>query len=175
MPGQVGTSVVFGRYNAYGGPFRNLGSVTPGDHIEAVTGQTVASYRVIDLRRAGDPLPPPVPDGGGRLVLVTADGNPLDPTGVLYVDANLTSKPQPSPGVILESHMFATEGAMATDPQAWLPIVLWGQLLLLVAGGLSWLWTAWGKWQTWLIAVPVIGFIVLSVADEATRLLPNLL
>jgi hypothetical protein len=175
MPGQVGTSVILGRHIAYGGPFRSLASLSPGDSIKVVTGQTVASYRVIDLRRAGDPLPAAVPDGGGRMILVTADGNPLDPTGILYVDADLTSKAQPSPGVVLASYMLPTENAMATEQQAWLPIVLWGQLLLLVAGALSWLWTAWGKWQTWLVAFPVIGFIVLSVADQVTRLLPNLL
>jgi hypothetical protein len=175
MPGQVGTSVILGRQTAYGGPFGKLASVVPGDRIEAVTGQAVASYTVIDLRRAGDPLPAAVPDGGGRLILVTADGSPLVPTGILYIDAELTSKPQPSPGVILDSHMSSTENAMATEPQAWLPIVLWGQALVLVAATLSWLWSAWGRWQTWLVAVPVIGFIVISVADQVTRLLPNLL
>lgn len=175
MPGQVGTSVILGRHTAYGGPFGHLESVVPGDSIKVVTGQTVASYKVIDLRRAGDPLPAPVPDGGGRMILVTADGTPLDPTGILYVDAELTSKPQPSPGVVLASYISPTENAMANDPQAWLPIALWGQVLVLVAVTLSWLWTAWGKWQTWLIAVPIIGFIVLSVADQATRLLPNLI
>jgi sortase A len=175
MPGQAGTSVILGRQFAYGGPFGHLSGLAPGDSIKVVTGQTVASYTVIDLRRAGDPLPNPVPDLGGRLILVTADGTPLVPTGILRVDADLTSKAQTSPGVVLASHMSPTENAMATDPGGWLPIVLWGQLLVLVAVALSWLWSAWGKWQTWLIAVPVIGFIVLSVADQATRLLPNLM
>jgi LPXTG-site transpeptidase (sortase) family protein len=175
MPGQVGTSVILGRAAAYGGPFGRLQSVAPGDSVSVVTGQAVASYKVIDLRRAGDPLPAPVADGGGRMILVTATGAPLVPTGILYVDADLTSKPQPSPGVVLASYISPTENAMATDPQAWLPIALWGQLLVLVAVSLSWLWSAWGRWQTWLIAVPIIGFLVLSVADQATRLLPNLL
>jgi sortase A len=175
MPGQVGTSVILGRHTAYGGPFGRLASIAPGDPIKVVTGQTVATYTVIDLRRAGDPLPAPLPDGGGRMILVTADGSPLVPTGILYVDAALTSKAQPSPGVVLASYISPTENAMATEPQAWLPIVLWGQVLVLIAVTLSWLWSAWGKWQTWLIAVPVIGFIVLSIADQATRLLPNLL
>ena len=88
------------------------------------------------------------------MILVTADGSPLDPTGILYVDADETSKPMPSPGVVLAAFLSPTENAMATETQAWLPIVLWGQLLLLVAFALSWLWTAWGKWQTWIIAVP---------------------
>ena len=175
MPGQVGISVILGRQSAYGGPFGGLASLAPGDSIKVVTGQTVASYEVLDLRRAGDPLPDPVPTGGGRMILVTADGSPLVPTGILYVDAELTSKPQSSPGVVLASYISPTENAMATDPQAWLPIVLWGQVLVLVAVTLSWLWSAWGRWQTWLIAVPVVGFFVLSVADQATRLLPNLL
>jgi sortase A len=174
MPGQAGVSVILGRQTAYGGPFGALASLAPGDSIKVVTGQTVASYTVIDLRRAGDPLAPAPASGAGRLILVTADGAPLEPSGVLYVDADETSKPQPSLAMSVPA-LSPTENAMATDPQAWLPIVLWGQLLVLIAFALSWLWTAWGKWQTWVIAVPAIGFLVLSIADQATRLLPNLM
>lgn len=174
MPGQAGVSVIMGRQTAYGGPFGALASLVPGDSITVVTGQTVAGYKVIDLRRAGDPLPPAPADGAGRMVLVTADGAPLDPTGILYVDADQTSKPQISPGVVLPAYLSTTENALATEPQAWLPIVLWGQLLVLVAFALAWLWSAWGKWQTWVISVPAVGFLVLCIADQATRLLPNL-
>jgi sortase A len=175
MPGQAGVSVILGRQTAYGGPFGRLTSLAPGDSIKVVTGQTVAVYKVIDLRRAGDPLPPAPASGAGRLILVTADGAPLDPSGVLRVDADETSKPVASPGVLLQAYLSPTENAMATDQGAWLPIVLWGQLLVLIAFALSWLWTAWGKWQTWVIAVPAIGLLVLSIADQATRLLPNLI
>jgi len=63
---------------------------------------------------------------------------------------------------------------MGTETQAWLPIVFWGQLLLLFTLALTLLWNYWGKWQTWVIAVPILGYLVLSVADEVTRLLPNL-
>jgi LPXTG-site transpeptidase (sortase) family protein len=172
MPGQAGVSVILGRQTAYGGPFGALASLVPGDSITVVTGQTVASYKVIDLRRAGDPLPPALADGAGRMILVTADGAPLDPTGILYVDAGETSKP--FLGVAPSGSLSPTENAMATETQAWLPIVLWGQMLVLIAFALSWLWTAWGRWQTWVIAVPTIGFLVLAIADQATRLLPNL-
>jgi sortase A len=177
MPGQIGESVIMGRQTTYGGPFGGLGSLVPGDTITVVTGQTVAGYTVIDLRRAGDPLPPALATGAGRMVLVTADGTPLDPTGILYVDADETSKPQPtpSPSVVASNYLSPTENAMATEPQAWLPIVLWGQALLLAALALGWLWSAWGRWPTWVIAVPIVGFFVLCVADQATRLLPNLL
>jgi LPXTG-site transpeptidase (sortase) family protein len=178
LPGQAGVSVIQGRQTAYGGPFGALASLVPGDSIKVVTGQTVASYKVIDLRRAGDPLPPALADGAGRMILVTADGAPLKPTGILYVDADETSKPQPSPGVVLPAYLSPNETAMATEetqPQVWLPMVGWGVLLVLVACALSWLSTAWGRWQTWVIAVPTVGFLALSIADQATRLLPNLL
>jgi len=175
LPGQAGVSVIFGRQTAYGGPFGGLASLVPGDTITVVTGQTVAGYKVIDLRRAGDPVPPAPATGAGRMTLVTADGAPLDPTGILYVDADETSKPVTSPGVLLSGYLTQAETAMATDPGAWLVIVLWGQVLVLVAFTLSWLWTAWGKWQTWIIAVPAVGFLVLSIADQAARLLPNLI
>lgn len=176
MPGQAGDSVILGRQTAYGGPFGGLTSLVPGDSITVVTGQTVASYKVIDLRRVGDPLPPALAGGAGRMTLVTADGTPLVPSGTLYVDADETSKPQPSPGVLLSAYMSPSENAMATESaQAWPWIVLFGVALVLVALPLSWLWTAWGKWQTWVIAIPTVGFLALTIADEATRLLPNLI
>ena len=110
------------------------------------------------------------------MVLVTADGSPLEPTGVLYVDADLASAPQPASAQTLPpGDQAASENAMGTEPAAWLPIELWGLLLVVVAGVLSWLWIAWGRWQTWLIAVPIVGFIVLAISDEVTRLLPNLI
>jgi LPXTG-site transpeptidase (sortase) family protein len=175
LPGQAGVSVVQGRRAAYGGPFSRLGALNPGDVITTVTGQTVATYKVIDLRRAGDPTPAPVATGGGRLILVTADGSPFVPTGVLYVDADLTSKPQPAPAAVLTSaNLPADEDALATDQGAWLPIVFIGQLLVFITAGLSWLRYQWGRWQTWLIGTPILGYVMLMLADEVTRLLPNL-
>lgn len=175
FPGQMGISVIMGRRAAYGGAFSRLGSLNPGDAIKVDTGQTVATYRVIDLRRAKDIGPPPLSAGQGRLTLLTADGAPFAPSGILYVDADLTSKPQPTPSQLAPSQVSASENALGTDQQAWLPIVFWGQLLLLVVIALSWLRNEWGRWQTWVIAVPVLTYITLSISDEVVRLLPNLM
>ena len=87
------------------------------------------------------------------MILVTADGAPLDPRHPLR-RCRPDVQAAAVPGVVLSGYLSPTENAMATEPGAWLPIVLWGQLLVLVAFALSWLWTAWGKWQTWVIAVP---------------------
>lgn len=176
LPGQAGVSVVMGRRAAYGGPFSKLGTVNPGDEVTVITQQARSVYKVLDLRRGGDPSPPPPAAGQGRLILVTADGAPFAPSGLLYVDADLTTKPQTAPpSLISATALSPSENALGTDQQAWLPLVLWGQLLLLVTIALSWLRHEWGRWQTWIIAVPILGYIVVSVADEVTRLLPNLL
>lgn len=33
----------------------------------------------------------------------------------------------------------------------------------------------WGRWQTWIVCVPVLTALGLAVSGAATRLLPNLL
>lgn len=176
LPGQQGVSVILGRRAAYGAPFAGLGSLAPGDPISVVTQEGVAKYQVIDIRRAGSPLPPPLAAGSGRLVLVTADGSPFFPTGEIYVDADLVGQPFATPGQVLTSATLPpAENAMGTDSAALVPLIFWGQLLLLVAAGISWLSRAWGRWQTWLVAVPVLGYLCVVVADEVTRLLPNIM
>jgi len=176
LPGQQGISVIFGRRAAYGGPFGALSSLGPGDLIVTTTGQGVAHFQVLDIRRAGAPMPPPVAAGGSRLILVTADGAPFAPSGEVYVDADLVGQPFPTPAMVLSAgNLSSAENAFGTDALAWMPLVLWGQLLLLTAAAIGWLARSWGRWQTWLIAVPVLGYLGLSVADEVTRLLPNLM
>lgn len=176
LPGQPGVSVIFGRRTAYGGPFSRLPMLHVGDEFTVTTGQGVASYRVIDRRRSGDPVPPAPTAGQGRLILVTADGPPLAPTGVLRVDADLTSKVSPAPAMVLSAaNLTASEQALGTDPLALIPLVLWGVLLLSAVGSLAWASQRWGRWQTWIVAVPVGAYLSLSIADQVTRLLPNLL
>jgi sortase A len=176
LPGQPGVSVIFGRRTAYGGPFSRLPWLHIGATFTVTTGQGVATYRVIDLRRAGDPFPPPLAAGQGRLVLTTADGPPLAPTGILRVDADLTSKPVAAPTMVISAaDLAASEQPLGTDPNALVPIVLWGVLLLGAAALLAWAGRRWGRWQTWIVAVPVVCFLVLSIADQVARLLPNLM
>jgi sortase A len=175
LPGQAGISEILGRRAAYGGPFARLSSLSPGDVFSVTTGQGFTSYRVLDVRRAGDVVPPLTP-GKGRLILATADGPPFAPTGVLRVDADTISAPKPAPAmVVTPADIGPSELAFGTESLAWVPLVLWGQCLLLAAVALSWLGARWGRWQTWTVAVPVLGYFGLAVADQVSRLLPNLM
>ncbi len=113
---------------------------------------------------------------GWRLILVTADGPALAPTGVLHVDADLISKVSPAPTMVISAaNLSASEQVLGTDPGALVPVVLWGALLLGVAALLAWTGQRWGRWQTWIVAVPVVIYLSLSIADQVARLLPNLM
>ena len=176
LPGQVGTSEIMGRAATYGAPFGRISQLNPGDVFTVTTGQGVARYRVADIRRAGDREPAPLAAGHGRLILATADGFAFMPSGVLRVDANLTSPANPAPPMVLSlANLSPAEQALAGDSSAWLPLVLWGQGLLLAAGLITWARSRWGKWQVWIVAVPVLGFLGLSVADQVARLFLNLM
>ena len=176
LPGQPGVSVIFGRRTAYGGPFSRLSDLKVGDQFTVTTAQGVNTYRVIDRRKGGDPNPPLLTGNQGRLTLVTADGLPLAPSGVLRVDADLISTPRAAPTMILsEANMAPGELILGTDSNAWVPVVLWGAVLLAVAGSLAWARQRWGRWQVWIVAVPVVCFLSLVIADQVARLLPNIM
>jgi sortase A len=175
LPGQPGTSVLMGRRAAYGGPFGRLPQLTTGDTVTVVTGQGEHTYRVIGVRYPGDPIPP-AETASGRLTLITASGDPYLPEDLVRVDAELLTQVQPVPSRPLSAAALPpAEQGLATDPGAWFPLVLWGQALLLAALGVTWLRNRWGGWQAWIVGVPVLTSLGISCADQASRLLPNLL
>jgi len=176
LPGQAGTSEIMGRANMYGGPFGRLSALLPDDTFTVTTGQGVHHYRVLDVRRGGLPQPSPPAPGTGRLILATAYGGPFVPTDVLRLDADLTSPVQPNPRLVLgPSQISRTEQAMALDTGAWYPLVFLGEFLVVAVGLVSWAHTSWGAWQTWTVALPLVTFLGLATADQAARLLPNLM
>jgi sortase A len=175
LPGQYGYTEIMGRRAAYGGPFGRISLLAPGDRFSVVTGQGVSYYEVLDVRRAGDQIPP-LGTSQGRLILATADGPPFVPTGVIRVDAQLMSAPKGTPAMPLTpSDLSPSEDALGTDTLAWPLLVAWAGALVLAAIALSWADTQWSRWQTWIVAVPLLGFLGVEVADQVALLLPNLM
>ncbi|WP_203416902.1 sortase, partial [Jiangella ureilytica] len=176
FPGQEGTSVVMGRQATYGGPFGRLDLLQPGEPFTVTTGQGAHTYHVTGVRREGDPQPPPLADGEGRLTLVTAGGDPFRPDGVLRVDAELVSDPVPTPRRPFRSaDLPAEEQAMKGDPSGWVAVMLWAQATAFAAVGVAWASVRWGKAQAWTIGVPLLGGLGIALADAAAVLLPNLM
>jgi sortase A len=175
LPGQAGATVIMGRQSAYGAPFGSIGSLKPGDMITAITGQGVSHYRVSGVRFAGDPQPAALAAGKGRLTLVSATGLPYLPFGVIRVDATLVGKPFVTPNpVLLVGSLTDAELPLASDPSGWLPLtfLLEGAVLALVLFSLA--FRRWGRWQTWVVALPVSLLLGAGIGEQVMVLLPNL-
>ena len=176
-PGQSGTSVIYGRQSGYGGDFGDLGSLKPGDAITVTTGQggRPQNFVVTDLRGAGTRVPSMI-QGTAMLTLVTAQGLPFFPQRLLYVDAHLVGTPAPTPAIPLgASSLPSAENAMSGDSSGSIKLMLWSELLLLAAVCLVWVRSRWGRWQTWIVAVPVLGLASMEAAHYLAMNLPNLL
>jgi sortase A len=179
LPGQPGVSVVMGRQAAYGGPFKRLDHLRPGDKIIVTVGfgNNVETFRVIDVRQAGDPRPAVLAPGRSRLTLITASGTPFLPHGLLYVDADLVSAVQPASAEVLTSpsQLMSSEAANANDNSTVWALVLWLQALLLITIGAVWAWHRWGRQQTWIVFLPLTILVGYEISNQLTRLLPNVL
>ncbi|WP_181411020.1 sortase [Nocardioides humi] len=177
LPGQAGTSVVFGRAATYGGPFGDLDQLERGDRIEVQVGQGRVVFTVSGLRRTGDPLPQPLESGRSRLTLVTAEGQgrlrAIAPGEVVYVDAEAASAfPAPSglPPTVPES-----EKPMGTDAGVLPLLALDLALLLALTLGVIAARQRWSLVHVWVVATPLALALAWATTDGVMRLLPNLL
>lgn len=174
LPGQIGRSVIVGRRLLFGGPFASLDRLRPGSEIVATTAQGVFRFAVIGVRRAGDPLPEAPRGRTSRLVLATAGGSGLNPSGVLWVDADLQGDAVGGPAaVITAATLPGEEQAGASDSRTLWALVLWLQLLLVAIVASLWSWRRWGHALTWIVGTPLLLLVSNLVWDEFFRLLPN--
>jgi sortase A len=177
LPGQVGTSVVMGRAKTYGAPFGSLADLRADDTIRVVTAQGAKQFSVIGVRRAGDPLPQPRPEGVARLVLVSAEGTgrfaDLTPGEAVYVDAQ-AKKGFPAPAG-LPTAVPDPEQPMGTDPGALPLLALCLGLLLAMTLGVMAARQRWSAATVWVITAPVVIALAWQTTDVVMRLLPNLL
>lgn len=176
LPGQEGTSILLGRAGAYGAPFGRIQELAPGETFTVTTGQGTSTFEVMGQRYAGDASPPPPEPGESRLVLVTARGPAFMPAGVLRVDARVVSEVHPAGERITTAVSRAVAGEpMVGDVSTVWALVFWLQGFVVAAFGAVWSYHRWGHWQTWVVFAPAIAAVAFQVADQVTRLLPNLL
>jgi sortase A len=176
LPGQIGTSVLLGRAATFGAPFKEIAKLQTGDEVTATTGQGRFTYRVDGVRRDGDPTPQPLAKGGGRLILVSAEGGDLTgPDRTVFVDSTLVGDAVAAPGGRPRTQL-PEERPLQRDSGALIQLVLWLQALVLAVGAFAWARIRWGRWETWLVGLPVVLAATWQVyAAGAVALLPNLL
>lgn len=174
MPGQQGASVIFGRQAAFGGPFASLGQLEEGDRISVTTGQGESTYRVVGVRLGQEELPDR-PSADGTLTLVTATGVPFFAMNTLRVDAVLIGD-----GFEAGSRAFTyaalpdDELAMASQSGGAAELALYSLILLGVVALVPLVRRHWGRWQTWVVASPLLAALAFLLFREASVLLPNL-
>jgi LPXTG-site transpeptidase (sortase) family protein len=173
-PGGAGTSVILGRQAAYGGPFGRIHELRPGEMINVVTAYGHLQFEVIDVRKAHDPEPAAPRPGTGRLTLITAAGTPFAPEGLVYVDSSLVGPAKAAPAAATSS-VQGSELPMGSDTSTVWALAFFLEALLVLLVVAVWSWRHWGRGQTWIVFVPLIGLAAYYIADQVTRLLPNLI
>lgn len=175
LPGQQGTSVVLGRASTYGAPFKDIATLRPGDTIQVQNAEAKVTYRVTDVRRAGDPQPAALTGTQGRLTLVTAGGSgflsAIRPRDAVYVDATTdqpTGDGTPAVGLPADQPM-----AHDTSGLPLLTLYLAGLVALVLAVSVA--RRRFRGSLVWLGAAPVAIALAWVTTDQVVALLPNLM
>lgn len=176
FPGGLGTSVIYGRAGAYGGPFARISQLHKGARI-LVTIQdgplNTAVFRVSDIRTAGQRIPA-IGRSGARLTLVTAKESMFVPSGAIYVDANIVGSALPTVRPVVKgTDLPANELPLRGDAGSlWLMFVWLFVLVGLVGGGL-WTWNRKGRARAWIVFIAPVALVGYFVANQIAVLLPN--
>jgi sortase A len=179
LPGQPGTSTLFGRSLSFGAPFGKLHTLREGDIITVTTGEGRFTFRVLDQRHKGDSIPP-LTAGASRLELATASGSgafgSLSASDALYVDADLVSKAAPA-ATAAPAALDSGESAMASDTSALTlaELVLTLQLLIAIVLAIFWAHARWSARAVWVSGAPLVVASLWLVSTVAARMLPNLM
>ncbi|RNL78408.1 sortase [Nocardioides marmorisolisilvae] len=170
FPGATGNSLIVGRRATFGAPFRHLARLKVGDEITVVTGLGKAVFTVDVVRHSDDPTST-VPAAASRITLVTSDPA-LTPTRQIVVSAALVGTPYPA-----ATTPVARDGE-APGQRTWdraIFVLLWTQLLLVVAWATTRLALRFGHRAVWIGAVPVVLFVLWNLFEGVAVLLPNTL
>ena len=171
LPGQTGVSVILGRRVTQGASFRNIADLRKGDRIKVTNGQGTWNYRVTRTRSV------PADDAsaflatGDALLLVTSERTAAS-SGRFVVTAKATKELAPRGTGTLKGPVTAAELGLQGDSTAATGMLVWTQVLVLVAAGAMVLHRRWGPWPTWLIAAPVLAAAVWSLYEFMGLLLP---
>jgi hypothetical protein len=70
--------------------------------------------------------------------------------------------------------LTAAEGPLASDDSGWLPLLLVLELAAVAVLAFTFAARRWGRWHTWVVAVPVSILLGCTIAEQVVVLLPNL-
>ena len=173
FPGGLGNSIIMGRDSSYGGPFGRIHELKSGATITVVTQVGKSRFRVLGVRYAGG-SPFRVATTASLLTLETATGPRYAPSGVVAVYAQNVGTPLNSQRPPVHT-VPASQQPLGIETGALLSLLLWLIGLTVVLGAAVWTWHRRGHLQAWIVFGAPLALIWFFVADQVTRVLPNLL
>jgi sortase A len=169
LPGQSGTSVIFGRGTAFGAPFGRISELRVGDTIQVTTGQGQFSFTV---NQYGDSTHPVIDKAAPSRLVLTTSNSGWDPNGTVLIGARLDGDPQPNPHG--RPAQLAQDHALAQDTGALAALQLWSVALVGAVALATLAVRYWVRRAAYLTFAPVIAALLWSVYENAAALLPNL-
>lgn len=168
--GQPGNAGVVARRLAFGGPFRQLASMAPGDAIVVTTEQGQSLYTVSAVERGADPQEAFAPSEGDQLTLATSgESLPWASDRGVVVRADLEGRPfVPSP----QGTRSAAQDGRHGETAAWGWLIVYAVLFAIAAAAATVLYRRWMSLSTYLITTPALVALAVLAAESGTRLLP---
>ncbi|MBO0731067.1 MAG: class D sortase [Acidimicrobiaceae bacterium] len=173
LPGQLGNSVLAAHRLAWGGPFRGIGGLRPGQDIDVTTGQGHFTYRVNGHRTISSSNTKPLgATADNRLTLVTAGD--LTASQRLVVTSTLVGKAQPTPAGRANLISRADSGLTGQGGISW-ELFLWLELLLVVVVAAVFVFRRFKGWSAYLLTAAPLAASLWVVYANLGRLLPGTL
>ena len=196
MPGQVGNSAIAGHRTTYGAPFFRIDELVPGDTIVVTTVQGRFRYLVTEsliVKPTDFSVLDQTPDATltltscnpryssrqriiikARLDTSVQDALPAAVTTVVAPpvdngDEQTIVEPIEDPTI---AALDSFRAGWFSDPDAWLPKILWGLLATAIAVGFWFLGRHWKRWAAYLLAVIPFLFVLYFFYENVARLLP---
>ncbi len=178
LPGQAGNAVIFGRRTTYGGPFRRINELEPGDMIKVATLNAEVSYRVNEVRVVNEGEPDVLGQDGRNLLTLVTSSPALYGSDRLAVISELVDEPVGGSAIRSDDvgraiTLAAGEDGRSRDPMAWAPTLLWLEILVagvLVTGHLR---RRWSPTTTWLVMAPTLTMAAVLLFESTDRLFPS--
>jgi sortase A len=174
LPGQPGTSIVLCRRAAFSGPCGDLDALAPGDAINITTGQGVVGFRVAESRVYAASDARAFEGRGHSLVLVTMD-TPYFGGRRLVIVAEPVGELQARGTRTPAAPLSADELGLAGDRAGAALLLVWLEVLALVAAAVVVLFRRWRRGSAYLIALPPLVASTWLVYEQLARLLPGTL
>lgn len=173
LPGQPGTSIVLCRRATYGAPCADLDRMDDGDTLTVTNGQGIVEYRVVERTVFDGDDARAFAGRGNALVLITMDEAVLGTNRLTVVAEPLT---QQARGTRIPSGpLSADELGLAGDRNAAALVLVWLEVLAVIALGTVVLFRRWARGPAYLVAIPPLLAATWLSYEHISRLLPGLL